>query len=358
VLPATPGAARRFIAAATLLVAIDASGQATARLPRVGFCSPGIPEAQLVNYAHPIPQALLAGMRERGWHHEQNYRLVFRTAVGRVGGMAACIDSLVQDPVDVIVVPGSVKLASERAGRIPVVGTIEGALARSLAAKPDPRRSFTGVMRDPSEGLWHKQLAMLKEAGGLERIVILSPWHPARDIYPGLQREKPEELRNAERAVGVTIDRWRLTAPDQIEEACATIARRPRSGLLIGDSHVWVTWGPHRPERSVVEHCVDRHRLPIMYAGVTNTGTPGVLLGYGPSFGGMLRLLPFFIDRILKGAKPADLPIQFVEDYQLGLNVGVARQLGITFTPSLLLRADFVYDGDKAIQGSPRKVPY
>lgn len=344
-----------LLAGALLAASSLAAGQPAVRLPKVGYCSPGIPEAQLVNYAHPIPQALLAGMRERGWHHEKNYRLVFRTAVGRQGGVPACIDSLVQEPVDVIVA-GDWKQTIARAGRIPVVAIIEG-VARELPALRDPGRNFTGILRDPSEDLWHKQVAMLKEVASLDRIVTLYPFEPAPNIYPGLQREKPEGLRAAERKIGVTIDRWRLTAPDQIEEACAAIARQPRSGVLIGDNHIWVTWGKEGAP-VFVEHCVNRHRLPVMYAGVAGAGAPGVLLGYGPSFGGMLRLLPYFIDRILKGAKPADLPIQLVEDYQLGLNLGVARQLGITFPPSLLLRADVVHDGEKAIQGSPRKAPY
>jgi putative ABC transport system substrate-binding protein len=97
-----------------------------------------------------------------------------------------------------------------------------------------------------------------------------------------------------------------------------------------------------------------------MYMGVQSTGEPGVLMGYGPNFGSMLRLLPYFIDRILKGAKPGDLPVQLVEDYQLGLNLDVARKLGITFPPSLLIRADVVVDGEKPAGGvpTPRKVPY
>ena len=341
------GEGMRCVAHAALLAialtAIPAAfGAGPDKLPRVGFCSPGIPESELVDYKHPIPQGLLAGMRERGWHHEKNYRLIFRTAVGRPGGTPACIESLVREPVDVIVVPGGVVAISKLAGSIPVVGGIAPSEA-SLPAVRDPRRNFTGVMRDASADLWHKQFALLKEVARVDRIVVMSPWEPAPDVYPGLQRERTDSLRKAEAAVGVVMDRWRLTSPAQIEEACAAIAARPRSGLVIGDNHVWVTWGSE-PAKIIERTCVRRHRLPIMYTGVYGAAGPGVLMGYGPSFAGVLRLLPYFIDRILKGAKPSELPISTAEDYQLGLNLDVARQLGITFSPAILLRADFLFE--------------
>ena len=291
------------LACATLVAAGHAAGQSSPKLPRVGFCSPGIPEAELVDYKHPIPQALLAGMRELGWHHEKNYRLIFRTGVGRPGGWPACIESLVREPVDVIVVPGAAKATSERTGAIPVVGGIEGDEAGSPSVR-DPRRNFTGPLRDASPELWHKQLALFKEAAKVDRIVSVSPWKPAPDVHSGLQQEKSEQILLAERTVGITYERWRLTAPSQIKEACASIADHPRSGIVLGDSPVWVTWG-EPPQRQIIEQCVARHRLPIMYAGLAAAATPGILLGYGPNFAGVLRLLPYFIDRILKGAKRA-----------------------------------------------------
>ena len=337
---------RTLAAGAMLAVATHAAGQPPARLPRVGFCSPGIPEASLVNYQHPITQALLANMRERGWHHEKNYRLVFRTAVGRPGGMKACVDSLVAEPVDVIVVPGGGRATSERAGKIPVVSSLGPDDAAYLSSLPASRRNLTGTTEfyDRSAA-WHKQLALFKELARFDRIVFLLARRPAPDIVPGLQ-PRPEEPDDTERVVGIRIDRWIVTAPEQIPAACAGIARLGRVGLYIGNNPIYVDWFSRNPQPWIADFCTNPHRLPVMVSGAAVASEPGALFGYGPSFPDHLRRWTYFVDRILKGAKAADLPPQQIEEYEVGLNLAVARKLGIEISPSFLLRANRVYDDE------------
>jgi putative ABC transport system substrate-binding protein len=355
-LPASP---RTLAAIALLAAATHAAGQAPAKLPRVGFCSPGIPEASLVNYEHPITQELLANMRERGWHHERNYRLIFRTAVGRPGGMAACIDSLVADAVDVIVVPVGAKMAIERAGTIPVVSSFDGDAATSRASLPASRRNFTGTTALHDAGAsWHKHLALFKELARVDRVVFLLARRPAHDIQTGLQ-PRPAKPPEDARVVGLQFDHWIVTAPDQIPSACAAIAGLGRVGLFIGNNPIYVDWFSREPHKDkaktwIADYCTNPHRLPVISGGGAGSASfPGVLFGYGPGFGDHLRRWPYFVDRILKGAKAADLPLQQIDEYEVGVNLAVARKLGIEVTPAFLLRANRVYE-DETGKADPR----
>ena len=229
-----PAAGRRTILAGALLaVASHAWGQAAGRLPHVGFCSPGIPGAALVDLEHPIPRALLAGMRERGWVHGGNYRMTFRSAVGRPGGMPACIDSLVAEPVDVIVTPGGLRRIVERAGRIPVVTTISDNDVAFVESVPASRRTFTGVRFTDNEALWHKQLTLFKELAKVDRIVALLARQPSPEITPGLQKRALEPQAD-ELAAAVRIDTWIVTSFEQVEAACAAIARLGASACSSG----------------------------------------------------------------------------------------------------------------------------
>ena len=348
-----PASLRTLATGALLAAATPVVAQAPASLPRVGFCSPGIPPEALVNYEHPIPQALLANMRERGWHHKKNYRLVFRTAVGRPGGMPACVDSLVAEPVDVIVVPVGARAASERAGNIPVVSGIDHETSFYLSSLPPSRRNLTGTTEfHDRDALWHKQLALFKELAKVDRVVYLLARRPAPDIQPGLQTRDPE-LEPDERVVGIRIDRWIVTAPEQIPVACAAIARLGRVGLFIGTNPIYVDWFSRTPKLWIADFCTDPHRLPVMVPGAGAPSMPGVLFGSGPGFLDHLRRWTYFVDRILKGAKAADLPLQQIEEYEVGLNLAVARKLGIEVSPSFLLRSDRVYE-DETGKTDPR----
>jgi putative tryptophan/tyrosine transport system substrate-binding protein len=346
---------RTLVAGALLAAAAHAAVQAPAELPLVGFCSPGIPEASLVNYGHPIAQQLLANLRERGWHHEKNYRLIFRTAVGRAGGMAACIDSLVAEPVDVILAPGALRTASERAGRIPVVSGVSPEDASFRSSLPPSRRNFTGTTEFHDTGVsWAKQLGLFKELARLDRVVFLLARRPAPDIQPGLQ-PRPEKPEQDERVVGIQGDRWIVTAPEQIPSACAAIARLGRVGLYIGNNPIYVDWFSRTRQTTwIADFCTDPHRLPVMVSGAGGPGAmPGVLFGYGPLFGDHLRRWTYFVDRILKGAKAADLPLQQIEDYEVGVNLAVARKLGKEVPHSFLLQANRVYE-DETGKADPR----
>ena len=123
--------------------------------------------------------------------------------------------------------------------------------------------------------------------------------------------------------------------------------------MFIGNNPLWVTWTFQHPKAVtwIADYCTSPHVLPIMTAG-SHIG-PGVLLGYGPGFDTVLRRWPYYIDRILRGAKPGDLPLQLPEDYELVLNLAVARKLRIEVPPSLLVRADKVHE-DEAGGADPK----
>jgi putative ABC transport system substrate-binding protein len=125
-------------------------------------------------------------------------------------------------------------------------------------------------------------------------------------------------------------------------------------GLYIGNNPIYVEWFSHKPKPWIADFCTDPHRLPVMASGAGSPSTPGVLFGYGPSFGDHLRRWTYFVDRILKGAAAADLPLQQIEDYEIGVNLAVARKLGIEVPPSFLLRANRVYE-DETGKTDPRQ---
>ena len=141
----------RLATSVLLLICFAASVQAKpeGRLPRVGFCSWAVPEADLASLSHPIPKTLADGLRERGWEPGRNVELVFRSALGRRGGMAECIDVLVGSAVDVAVLvgSGSVRLMRERTASIPIVTNDVAAGPKDSHSRP--KDNVTGVTGTP-----------------------------------------------------------------------------------------------------------------------------------------------------------------------------------------------------------------
>jgi putative tryptophan/tyrosine transport system substrate-binding protein len=319
---------RAFLAGAGAvhLAAPLAARAQSAKVPRVGLLGLGSAESS------PFFEVLRQSLRERGWVEGQNIAFEDRTAVGQYGRVPDVAAELVRLKVDVIVAWGtSTALAARKAtGTIPIVALagdpVEMGLAASLAR---PGGNVTGLTSSGRE-LVGKRIELLKEAiPRLSRIAVL--WNPE-------SRTESLSLRDTEaaaRSLRLQVRPAEVRRPEDLEKAFASMAHEHSEALSVVPSNMF------RVHRVRIVELAARHRLP---ASFTDRGfvEAGGLMSYGPDEKALFRQLANYVDRILKGAKPADLPIEQPTKFELVINLKTAKALGLTIPPSLLGRADEV----------------
>ena len=237
--------------------------------------------------------------------------------------------------VDLIAAPQSDSaLAAKRVTRtIPIVHVVAGdpvadGLVTSLAR---PGGNVTGLTATPSPEIVGKRLELLKTATGASRVAVL--WNPARH-YPYVDLAL-REVNAAARVLGVQLQVLEARGPDQFEPAFAAMARGQADALLaFEDSMFWL----HRGRLAQLEA---KHRLPTMH-DLREYVKVGSLMAYGPDLADLFRRAATYVDKILKGAKPADLPVEQPTEFEFVINLKTAKALGLTIPPSLLGRADEV----------------
>ena len=310
-----------------LLTAPLAVNAQPAKVPRVGLFGLGSAESS------PFFEALRQGLRERGWVEGQNIAFEDRTTVGHYSRLPDVAAELVRLRVDVIVTLGTTPaLAARKAtGTIPIVTTtgsdpVEMGLATSLAR---PGGNVTGLTSSGRE-LIGKRIELLKETlPGLSRIAVL--WNPESRTQLG-------SLRNAEaaaRSLGLHVQPVEVHRPEDLEKAFSSMAHKRPEALVLAPSNMF------RAHRARIVELAARHRLPATFSdrGFVEAGG---LMSYGPDDEAIFRQLANYVDRILKGAKPGDLPIEQPTKFELVINMKTAKALGLTIPPSLLARADEV----------------
>ena len=283
--------------------------------------------------ADPNLPAFLAGMRDLGYVEGRNLALEYRYAEGRperVSGLAFQIASL---KPDVVVVLGGdmVPFMRNAAGTLPVVmltsqDPVEAGVVASFAR---PGGNLTGVAFVSSETAG-KRLQFLKEtAPSLTRVAVLwSPDHP------------DGEYRNTEttaRRLGIHIQSLEVRGPGEFDAAFQTAARERAEALMVVSSRLM------NSNRSRVLEFASKQRLPLV-TGWGPWARAGSLMSYGPNLDILVRRAATHVDKILKGAKPADLPIEQPTKFELVINLKTAKALGLTIPPSLLLQADQVIE--------------
>jgi putative ABC transport system substrate-binding protein len=319
---------RAFLAgtSAVLLAApLAAEAQQVRKVHRIGFIGNANPTEGRI----PV-DALRQGLRELGWVEGQNISIVYRWAEGDLGRSPQLVAELVALKVDMIVLAGTVaaRAALQATRTIPIVITIvgdpvAGGLVTSLAK---PGGNLTGLAWEAND-LATKQLQLLLEAvPQTTRVAALG--HSANPAG----RTAAEA---AARSLGVKLDVINIGLPADIPAAFEA-AKRGRPGALI------VLPSPmfYGERRRLAELAV-RHRLPAIYEGKAYVEAGG-LASYGPSFPDMYRRAATYVDKILKGAEPGDLPMEQPTKFELVINLKTAKALGLTIPPSLLGRADEV----------------
>jgi putative ABC transport system substrate-binding protein len=276
-------------------------------------------------------EAFRQGMRELGYIEGQN--IVIEVRSGERGAQLTDLATeLVQQKVEVIVASGpGVRAAKMATETIPIVFSysgdpIEAGFIDSLAR---PGRNMTGITWLAFE-LVGKRLEILKEAvPGVSRVaVVASPAHT------GEQRELKETQSTAQ-ALGITLQYNQLRDNTEIDATFSTIIKNNANALLVFPDPVTNVY------RKQIAEFAGKHRLPSMF-GRKAYVEDGGLISYGPQLEEVSRRIPVLVDKILKGAKPAELPTELPRKFELFINLKTATQIGLTIPPNVLARADRV----------------
>jgi putative ABC transport system substrate-binding protein len=274
-------------------------------------------------------------MRELGYTEDQNLALFVRTAENRSERYPELAAELVQLKVDVIVVQGNPALAAlkQATPTIPIVMAQVGDPVGSgfVASLARPGGNITGLS-NMAEGVAHKWVELLKEvAPRAARLAVL--WDPRIVAHTKMW----SEIQEAGRALKVTPLAWEARGADDIERAFTAMAAEKVGGVI---SLPYPVAGQHR--RLIVD-LATKHRLPAVYP-FREFVEAGFLMSYGPSNADLYRRAAGYVDRILKGARPADLPVEQPTKFELIINRKTAKALAVTIPPPLLARADEIID--------------
>jgi putative ABC transport system substrate-binding protein len=315
-----------------LVAPLAAFAQAsTTRVARVGFLSP---QAQ-GSISETRPQAFREGMRALGYVEGKNLQIDVRWAGGDLDRLPALATELAQLKVDVIVASTSpVTLAAHRvAPSLPIVTVASDPVGDGLVASlARPGGNITGVSQMAPE-LGEKRLQLLHDMFPQASHAVAVLWNPA---YIGM-RARFEQAKVAAPTVGLTVESVELEDAGELSRAFDAIVRdHPDALLLLFDPLTFSL-------RARIVEFAAQQRMPAIYES-SDFVDAGGLLSYGPDYLDLYRRAATFVDKILKGAKPADLPIEQPTKFDLVLNLKAAKALGITFPAAILLRADRVIE--------------
>jgi putative tryptophan/tyrosine transport system substrate-binding protein len=322
---------RRFLltsAAGVLVTPTVVDAQSSKRVARVGILAAG-PAA---SPEEVLGTPMFVALRNLGWTAGQNLAFEMRYAVGQTERLPALAAELVRANVDVIVTALNQETlaAKDATSTIPIVMVlgvlpVQAGLVASLAR---PGGNVTGTAVAPVAA--GKYFELLKEAvPRLTRVAVL--WDPT---FPGLVPHSTHRMAEAEaRKLGLSLASIEVARADDVDAAMARLVEDRPGALFVVPS------GPIAARMTQVIDFAARHRLPSIYPSRTFAEAGG-LMSYGYDREELARRAASQLDRVLRGAKPADLPVEQPTRYELVINARTARALGLTISPELLARAD------------------
>ncbi len=324
------------LCAMLLALGFPVEAQKAGKVYRIGFIGVGIPGILRRIKSKPPPHhiAFWQGLRELGYVEGQNLVIEYRWAEGKRERLPDLARELVRLKVDVIVTSPSrsaIRAAKRATRTIPIVmagvnvDPVEAGFVVSLAR---PGGNITGLTQLASR-LHAKRLELLKEAfPGISRVAILWP--------PPQRKQARKEVEAAGQALGIQIQSLDVgTRLDELESAFSGISRERPDGLLVGLSAVI-----NRHRARIAEFTAKRG-LPTIYAQSRFVDAGG-LMSYGVKVPDLFRRAATYVDKILKGAKPADLPVEQPTKFELVINLKTAKKLGLTIPLQFLARANKV----------------
>ena len=305
-----------------------ADAQTLAKIPRIGFLFIGSKD-------QPHLESFRQGLRDLGYVEGKNIAIEYRYAEGKPDALPALAAELVGLNVDVLLTTTlqASRAALQATSTVPIVGVglgdpVRDGLVKSLAR---PGGNLTGLSNTAGPGMIGKRLELLKEA--VPRIsVVAMLWN----IEAGqLASVALEEAKTGAKALGIQIRPYEIKSAGDIERAFDDLKKLRANALLI-------TGGPvvTRNSRRIAE-LATKLRLPAMYNS-RQFVEDGGLMAYGVNFGDIYRRAATYVDKILKGRKPIDLPVELPMKFEFIINLKTAKQIGLTIPQSVLYRADKV----------------
>ena len=318
-----------FVFAAAILVSVHlADAQQTKKVPRIGFLgnSTAALEANLVG---PFRD----GLRDLGYVEGRNILIEYRWAEGKYERFPTLIAELIASKVELIVTAGTpASLAVKKATTsIPLVMIAVGDPVGTglIASLAHPGGNITGLTSIAVD-LEGKRLELLREViPKLSHIAVL--WNPASPF----QVVSEKELQAAAQVMRIKVLSLGVQAQEQFDNAFATILKERPGALLVLADRLFLH------NRARIMDFATQNRLPGVHAYVELVEAGG-LMSYGPSYADMHRRAATYVDKILKGTKPADLPVERPMKFELVINLKAAKQIGLTIPPNVLARADRV----------------
>jgi len=306
-----------------------ADAQRSGKIVRIGFLDTGS-----LSERQRLWEALRQRLRELGYIEGENITIEFRFADGKQERLPDLAAELVGRKVDVIVAAGNnaTRAAKQATNTIPIVMATGGdpVLMGLVASLARPGGNVTGVTT-LSTALGAKRLELLREVvPKVSRIALLYPASQAAVLAA-------QETQKAAEQLPVTLQHLSVRGPNEFDGAFAAIAKERAGALMVEPSPAFFT------ERKRLADLAMKHRLPTVFSAKEYV-LAGGLIAYGSDLADGFRRAAIFVDKILKGARPADLPVEQPTTFELVINLKTAKALGLTLPQSILLRADEVIE--------------
>ena len=323
---------RTFLATVTgglLLATLDAAAQQAGKVYRIGFLwdTPAV-------WPHAL-EAFRQGLRDLGWVEGQNIVIEYRWTEGHFDRLPSLVEELVRLKVDLIVAPTSIYTgAAKRAtSTIPIVFASHADPIGSghVASLARPGTNATGLTVVMSETM-AKSLELLKATvPRLTRVAVI--WDPATPSHrPGLKA-----VEDVGRALGLRVQPLAVRSATEFDSAFSAIVQERAGAVLVLSTPLFMGGAKRLAELALT------HKLPTMF-GPREHVEAGGLLSYSPDRADLYRRAATYVDKILKGANPADLPVQQATKFELVINLKTAKALELTIPQSMLVRADHIIE--------------
>ena len=315
------------LAATLLALSFPAEAQQPTKVFRIGYLVPSDPASESIR-----AEGIRLALRERGYVERQNIATEYRYAEGKLDRFSELAAELVRFKVDIIVVAGGIPLirAAKNASKtIPIVMSagsdpVEAGLVESLA---HPGGNVTGITSLNRE-LGGKRLELLKDAvPKLARVAVL--------YDPAISGTVKEVLPAAARALKLTLQPWEVRTSEDFNRVFAAMGKQRPDGLYVTASPLMAN------NLKRIAGLALKSRLPSVY-GNKEFADAGGLMYYGADQAESYKRVAYFVDRILKGAKPADLPVEQLTKVEFAINLQTAKKIGLMIPPNVLARADKV----------------
>jgi putative tryptophan/tyrosine transport system substrate-binding protein len=326
----TRAALAAVLALGLFAVPLSAEAQRAGKVPVIG-----VMEGPAPGLNRPVREAFRQGLEQHGWVEGRNLVIEYRSADGRTERFPELVAELVRLKVSVILVAGEPMIIAARqaTATIPIVMAAVGdPVGRGFVASlARPGGNITGVSNMAVE-MTGKWVELLKEAvpKATKVAALRNPANPTHDVFW-------RQTQEAARALGVQAQSAEAKTVEEIDLAFAAMAKERAGALIVFPDPLF------NGSRVKVAALAERYRLPSLTM-FRESADAGALMSYGPSILDNYRRAAGFVDRILKGAKPADMPVEQARQFELVINLKTAKALGLTIPPSLLARADQVIE--------------